>query len=158
MGFFVCLLRWVLCWLGWLSWVRDIRLIFTGIGELSDTIADFKIATDRLFFTDSVFAGGGDVAGGSKTAASAAQVLVGSGATVATDEGHRWIYNTSSNVLSYDADGNAGGYTATIVATFNNPVGSETAESIAGAIAYVDSTYASIYFSEATLAPTTLWA
>ena len=138
----------------------SIRVIFADTSALvSGTIIDgFNILTDRLFFGDQngggTGFGGGNIATGSKTNASAATVRVGSDVTQGADADDRWVFNTSNNTLYYDVDG-SGASASTSVAIFSSrtPV-PLTSTNIAEAIAYVDSADVAAFVNPATASPT----
>jgi Ca2+-binding RTX toxin-like protein len=80
----------------------------------TDTITDFTSADgDKLIFSKSIFAGlsGADLGDLSSNA-----FWSGAGVTTAHDADDRFIYNTTTGALYYDADGNASGSAAVLVA------------------------------------------
>jgi serralysin len=69
----------------------------------ADNIGDFEVGNDKLQISASTF-GGGLVA---NVALFSTQLLVGAGATVASNTIQRFIYNSSNGDLFFDADGSA---------------------------------------------------
>jgi serralysin len=69
----------------------------------ADNIGDFSVGNDLLQVSASNF--GGDLVGGVSLLAS--QLLVGAGATDATNASQRFIYNSSNGDLFFDVDGSA---------------------------------------------------
>jgi Ca2+-binding RTX toxin-like protein len=67
-----------------------------------DTITDFLSGTDRIAFSKSVFTGLSEAALGTLNADA---FLSGAGLTTAQDAADRFIYNTTTGALYYDADG-----------------------------------------------------
>jgi Ca2+-binding RTX toxin-like protein len=82
-------------------------------GQGVDTLTDFSVGQDKIWASETNF-GGGLTAG---TAISATQFLAAAGATVPTSTGQRFIYNTTTGALFYDADGNQSGAATVHVAT-----------------------------------------
>jgi serralysin len=78
----------------------------------ADNIGDFGLGSDKLQISASAF-GGGLVA---NVALLSAQLLVGAGASTATDGSQRFIYNSSNGDLFFDADGSMGNYGAVKIA------------------------------------------
>ncbi|HEV7234295.1 MAG TPA: hypothetical protein VGN36_08610, partial [Sphingorhabdus sp.] len=72
-----------------------------------DTLGDFSSVDDILMIDSRVFTGGGLAAG----FVDASAFLSAAGATAATTAAHRFIYNSTTGDLYYDADG-AGGAAA----------------------------------------------
>ena len=89
------------------------RFVLNQPGQGVDKIADFVAIEDKLLVSASVF-GGGLVAGAGITAD---QLRVGAGAVAATSANQRFIYNTSTGALYFDADGNLGGAASIQVST-----------------------------------------
>jgi Ca2+-binding RTX toxin-like protein len=85
-----------------------------------DFITDFTSGSDKIEISASLF-GGGLSAGG----LTAAQFLSGAGAVAATTAAQRFIYNSSTGNLYFDADGNGAG-ASVIIANLSN-VGALTA-------------------------------
>jgi Ca2+-binding RTX toxin-like protein len=79
----------------------------------ADTLAQFDTAWDALRFDSSAFTGAG---GPGHFTAGDARFYSAAGATGAHDADDRFVYNTSTGQLYYDADG-AGGADAQLVAT-----------------------------------------
>jgi serralysin len=77
-----------------------------------DTITDFMSGTDQIAFSKDVFTGLSDAALGTLNADA---FLSGAGVTTAQDATDRFIYNTTTGALYYDADG-SGAAVAVIVA------------------------------------------
>jgi serralysin len=88
--------------------------------EDRDFITDFTSGSDKIEISASLF-GGGLSAGG----LTAAQFLSGAGAVAATTSAQRFIYNSSTGNLYFDADGNGAG-ASVIIANLSN-VGALTA-------------------------------
>ena len=83
-----------------------------------DTITDFS-SGDTLVFSTSVYSGLGPVG-----ALNANQFASGIGLVAATTAEDRFFYNTSSGILSYDADGSASGSSAVqvvLIGVSNHP-------------------------------------
>jgi len=78
-----------------------------------DTITDFVSGTDKLQFSKAVFTGLSSAALGDLTTDA---FWSGAGVSTAHDATDRFIYNTTTGALFYDADGNANGSTAVQVA------------------------------------------
>ncbi len=78
-----------------------------------DTITDFASGTDKLQFNKGVFTGLSSAALGDLTTEA---FWSGAGVSSAHDATDRFIYNTTTGALFYDADGNAAGSTAVQVA------------------------------------------
>ncbi len=78
-----------------------------------DTITDFVSGTDKLQFSKAVFTGLSSAALGNLTTEA---FWSGAGVSSAHDATDRFIYNTTTGALFYDADGNAAGSTAVQVA------------------------------------------
>jgi serralysin len=85
-----------------------------------DFITDFTSGSDKIEISAALF-GGGLSAGG----LTAAQFLSGAGAVAATTAAQRFIYNSSTGNLYFDADGNGAG-ASVIIANLSN-VGTLTA-------------------------------
>ena len=79
-----------------------------------DTITDFTSGTDKLQFSKTIFTGLSGAALGSLTTDA---FWSGAGITTAHDATDRFIYNTTNGSLYYDADGNASGSAAVLIAT-----------------------------------------
>ena len=79
-----------------------------------DTITDFTSGTDKLQFSKAIFTGLSAAALGDL---SSNAFWSGAGVTTAHDADDRFIYNTTDGYLYYDADGNASGSAAVLVAT-----------------------------------------
>lgn len=77
-----------------------------------DTVADFVSGTDTLQFSQAIFAG---LATAPLGALAADAFWSGAGVTAAHDATDRFIYNTTTGLLYYDADG-TGAAAATVVA------------------------------------------
>lgn len=82
-----------------------------------DTVTDFAPGADSLHMHLAAFTGGGLASG----ALLPEQFLASATATAAQDADDRFVYNTTSGVLYYDADG-AGGLAAVQVALFGTKV------------------------------------
>ena len=78
-----------------------------------DTITDFVSGTDKLQFSKAVFTGLSSAALGDLTTDA---FWSGAGVSTAHDATDRFIYNTTTGALFYDADGNAAGSAAVQVA------------------------------------------
>jgi Ca2+-binding RTX toxin-like protein len=78
-----------------------------------DTITDFVSGTDKLQFSKAVFTGLSSAALGDLTTDA---FWSGAGVSTAHDATDRFIYNTTTGALFYDADGNAAGSKAVQVA------------------------------------------
>ena len=78
----------------------------------ADTIVDYTVADDSIQLSKAIFTGLGDIG-----ALSSDEFISGAGLTVADDETHRIVYDTTSGNLYYDADG-FGGDAAVQIATF----------------------------------------
>ena len=89
---------------------------FASPNEGVDTITDFSTTNDTLLVSASGF-GGGLTAGG---AILAAEFRSGSGAATATTAEHRFIYNTTTRALLFDADGSDTGFAPVQMATLTN--------------------------------------
>jgi Ca2+-binding RTX toxin-like protein len=81
-----------------------------------DRITDFSSVDDTLHVSAAGF-GGGLTAG---DFIMADQILIGSGAVATTSASQRFIYNTSTGALFFDADGNQTGFGAVQIATLSN--------------------------------------
>ncbi|MBN3942352.1 calcium-binding protein [Nostoc sp. NMS9] len=81
-----------------------------------DRITDFSSVDDTLHVSAAGF-GGGLTAGASIVAE---QILIGSSSVAATSASQRFIYNTSTGALFFDADGNQTGSSAVQIATLSN--------------------------------------
>ncbi|MBE9104681.1 hypothetical protein IQ229_06915 [Nostoc cf. edaphicum LEGE 07299] len=81
-----------------------------------DRITDFSSIDDTLHVSAVGFGGG--LAPG--TSIMADQILIGSGAVATTSASQRFIYNTSTGALFFDADGNQTGFGAVQIATLSN--------------------------------------
>jgi Ca2+-binding RTX toxin-like protein len=92
------------------------RFTFNVANEGIDTISDFQTNVDDIYISPAGF-GGGLVASG---AIATSQFLSGSGFTAATDSNQRFIYNTSTGALFFDADGNGTSSAAIQFATLTN--------------------------------------
>ena len=79
-----------------------------------DTITDFTSGTDKLQFSKTIFTGLSDAALGDL---SSNAFWSGAGVATAHDADDRFIYDTTTGSLYYDADGNASGSAAVLVAT-----------------------------------------
>jgi Ca2+-binding RTX toxin-like protein len=79
-----------------------------------DTITDFTSGTDKLQFSKAIFTGLSGAALGDLTTDA---FWSGAGITTAHDATDRFIYNTTNGSLYYDADGNASGSAAVLIAT-----------------------------------------
>ncbi len=79
-----------------------------------DTIIDFTSGTDKLQFSKAIFTG---LSGAALGDLSSNAFWSGAGVTTAHDADDRFIYNTTNGSLYYDADGNASGSAAVLVAT-----------------------------------------
>jgi Ca2+-binding RTX toxin-like protein len=88
--------------------VFDEQLGVTGI----DQIRDFGLGADKLVFKKTIYTGL------SGTSITAGQLLAAPGALAATTSVQRFIYNTSTGELRFDADGSGSG-AATHIATLN---------------------------------------
>jgi Ca2+-binding RTX toxin-like protein len=85
-------------------------------GQGVDTLTDFSVGQDKIWASATNF-GGGLTAG---AAISATQFLAAAGATGPTSAGQRFIYNTTTGALFYDADGNQSGAATLPVTTLTN--------------------------------------
>ncbi|MDZ8069775.1 MAG: hypothetical protein RMY64_29905 [Nostoc sp. DedQUE08] len=81
-----------------------------------DRITDFSSVDDTLHVSAAGF-GSGLTAG---DFVMADQILIGSGAVAKTSAGQRFIYNTSTGALFFDADGNQTGFGTVQIATLSN--------------------------------------
>ena len=90
--------------------------LFNSPNQGVDKITDFSTVDDTLRVSAAGF-GGGLTAGASIMAD---QILIGSGAVAATNASQRFIYNTSTGALFFDADGNQTGFGAVQIATLSN--------------------------------------
>jgi Ca2+-binding RTX toxin-like protein len=81
-----------------------------------DSITDFSAVDDTLRVSAAGF--GGWLTFGATITSS--QFLIGSGAVAATNSSQRFIYNTTTGALFFDADGNQTGFGAVQVATLSN--------------------------------------
>ncbi|NJO31408.1 MAG: hypothetical protein HC874_30515, partial [Richelia sp. SL_2_1] len=90
--------------------------VFNNSGEGIDEITDFLAIDDTIHVSATGF-GGGLIAGNT---ISEDQILIGSGSVTALNASQRFIYNTSSGVLFFDADGNQTGFDAVQFATLSN--------------------------------------
>jgi Ca2+-binding RTX toxin-like protein len=79
-----------------------------------DTIIDFTSGTDKLQFSKAIFTG---LSGAALGDLSSNAFWSGAGVTTANDADDRFIYDTTTGALYYDADGNALGSAAVMVAT-----------------------------------------
>ena len=77
-----------------------------------DLITDFTTGSDTLSFSRAIYAGFSS----SATAITSSQFLSGAGATAATSSSQRFLYDTSSGILSYDRDGISSTYSPIQVA------------------------------------------
>ncbi|MBW4577797.1 MAG: calcium-binding protein [Aphanothece sp. CMT-3BRIN-NPC111] len=91
---------------------RD-RISFNSANQGIDTITDFVIVDDTIDISAAGF-GGGLTAG---VAITAAQLFSGAGVTTATSANQRFLYNTNTGALLFDADGNGAGSSALQIAT-----------------------------------------
>jgi VCBS repeat-containing protein len=87
--------------------------IFNSSNQGIDRITDFVAVDDTLYVSATGF-GGGLTPGAPITAA---ELLVGSGAITPTSDGQRFIYNTASGALFFDADGDQSGFATVQIAT-----------------------------------------
>ncbi len=87
--------------------------IFNSSNQGIDIITDFLAVDDTLYISAAGF-GGGLTPGATLTAA---ELLVGSGAITPTSDTQRFIYNTASGALFFDADGNQSGFATVQIAT-----------------------------------------
>jgi Ca2+-binding RTX toxin-like protein len=79
-----------------------------------DTITDFTSGTDELQFSKAIFTG---LSGAALGDLSSNAFWSGAGIKTARDADDRFIYDTTTGALYYDADGNALGSAAVMVAT-----------------------------------------
>ena len=79
-----------------------------------DTITDFTSGTDKLQFSKAIFTG---LSGAALGDLSSDAFWSGAGIKTAHDADDRFIYDTTTGSLYYDADGNASGSAAVLVAT-----------------------------------------
>jgi uncharacterized repeat protein (TIGR02059 family) len=79
----------------------------------TDRITDFTSGTDKLVFSKAIFTG---LSGAGLGDLSSDAFWSGAGITTAHDADDRFIYNTTNGYLYYDADGNASGSAAVLVA------------------------------------------
>jgi Ca2+-binding RTX toxin-like protein len=91
-------------------------MTFASANEGADTMTDFSTVNDTILVSASGF-GGGLTAGG---AIVAAEFLSGAGATAATTAAQRFIYNRTTGVLLFDADGSNAGFAPVQLATLTN--------------------------------------
>ncbi|HAJ63277.1 MAG TPA: hypothetical protein DCP31_31965, partial [Cyanobacteria bacterium UBA8543] len=89
------------------------RFTFNAANEGIDTISDFQTSVDNIYISRAGF-GGGLVA---NAAIATSQFLSGLGVTAATNSTQRFIYNTSTGALFFDADGNGLSSAAIQIAT-----------------------------------------
>ncbi|XPM52951.1 MAG: calcium-binding protein [Leptolyngbya sp. IPPAS B-1204] len=82
-------------------------------GQGIDTIADFQVGQDKMRVSAAAF-GGGLISG---TTITANQFRAAAGATTAISAEHRFIYNSTTGALFYDADGNRTGFGTVQIAT-----------------------------------------
>jgi Ca2+-binding RTX toxin-like protein len=87
--------------------------IFNSSNQGIDKITDFVAVDDTLYVSAAGF-GGGLTPGATLTAA---ELRVGSGAITPTSDTQRFIYNTASGALFFDADGNQSGFATVQIAT-----------------------------------------
>ena len=80
----------------------------------TDTITDFTSGTDKLQFSKAIFTG---LSGAALGDLSSNAFWSGAGIKTAHDADDRFIYDTTTGSLYYDADGNASGSAAVLVAT-----------------------------------------
>ncbi|MHC5739704.1 calcium-binding protein, partial [Nostoc sp.] len=90
--------------------------LFNSPNQGVDRITDFSTVDDTLHVSAAGF-GGGLTAGDFITTD---QILIGSGAVATTSGSQRFIYNTSTGALFFDADGNQTGFGAVQIATLSN--------------------------------------
>ncbi len=81
-----------------------------------DTITDFSVVDDTLQVSAADF-GGGLTAGSVITND---QIRIGSGISTANNASQRFIYNTSTGALFFDADGHQSGFGVVQIATLSN--------------------------------------
>ncbi|GAB1544710.1 hypothetical protein NUACC21_73860 [Scytonema sp. NUACC21] len=81
-----------------------------------DSISDFSAVDDTLSVSAAGFGGGLTVG----SAITSSQFLMGSSAVSATNSSQRFIYNTTTGALFFDADGNQTGFGAVQVTTLSN--------------------------------------
>jgi uncharacterized repeat protein (TIGR02059 family) len=79
-----------------------------------DAITDFTSGTDKLQFSKAIFAG---LSGAALGDLSSNAFWSGAGVTTAQDADDRFIYDTTTGSLYYDANGNASGSAAVLIAT-----------------------------------------
>ena len=84
-----------------------------------NTINDFVTGADKLVLSVANF-GGGLIA---NTSVSNDQILIGVGASAATSDIQRFIYNSSTGALYFDADGNGTNSSAFQIAKLNGNAG-----------------------------------
>ncbi len=80
-----------------------------------NTINDFVSGVDKLVFSVASFGGGLSA----NTSLSKDQILIGAGASTATSDLQRFIYNSSTGALYFDADGNGTNSSAFQIAKLN---------------------------------------
>lgn len=85
-------------------------------GQGVDKLNDFTSGEDVLQISASVF--GGDLVAG--TPITADQILIGSGTVTPSSASQRFIYNTSTGALFFDADGTGSGFGTTQVAVLTS--------------------------------------
>ncbi|MUH00351.1 hypothetical protein F7734_52020 [Scytonema sp. UIC 10036] len=81
-----------------------------------DSITDLSVVDDTLRVSAAGFGGGLTVG----AAITSSQFLIGNGAVAATNSSQRFIYNTTTGTLFFDADGNQTAFGAVQVATLSN--------------------------------------
>jgi RHS repeat-associated protein len=86
--------------------------IFNSSNQGIDQITDFVAVDDTLYVSAAGFSG--LTPGATLTAA---ELRIGSGAITPTSDTQRFIYNTASGALFFDADGNQSGFAAVQIAT-----------------------------------------
>jgi Ca2+-binding RTX toxin-like protein len=87
------------------------------VGSYPDAIADFEAGIDVIQLSLAVF-----TALGSTGALAANQFASGAGITTGQDADDRLVFDTSTQTLYYDADGNGAGASQAIVVIGGNPV------------------------------------
>ncbi|MEO0934582.1 MAG: calcium-binding protein, partial [Cyanobacteria bacterium J06641_2] len=97
------------------SYGADI-FVFNNPNEGTDEITDFSVIDDTIHISAAGF-GGGLTAG---NAISEDQILIGTSPVAADNTTQRFIYNTNSGALFFDADGNQTGFDAVQIATLSN--------------------------------------
>jgi Ca2+-binding RTX toxin-like protein len=99
-----------------ISWYGADIFVFNNPNDGIDEITDFSATDDKIHVSAAGF-GGGLIAGDT---ISEDQILIGSSSVTADNSTQRFIYNTNSGALLFDADGNQTGFDAVQIATLSN--------------------------------------